>query len=505
MIEASDCSAFTAISARRGSLTKANSMTTDKVLSDAHAKWLEQDRGISCEVAVKFDLHSNGRALGFPYAHPDGQLAFVKWRGPEKRFWIEPAGTELLPWLIDRLTDDTCDTLIWTEGEIDALSFLASGASCVVSVPNGALSRPGEGDIVPREDRGFAYLWAGDKLRPELARFKRHILATDSDGPGQILRDELAIRLSRKLCWFVSYPAGCKDANDVLRKHGRRGVQLLLADARPMVPDQLVRFSDIPRSSGVSLSSGWGDVDPHLMFSLPEVCVISGPPNHGKSQFSLALVANLARVHGMRTAIIQFEDDVDRHRDDLGRYARAWQTSEGKSITMPPDAWVDEMFVTIQPPEDIEEAEDKTLDWLKDRIHEAATRHGCRVVLIDPWNEVEHAWGVTETETAYTGKALRQLRALARKYQMLVLIVTHPSKAGGLKTSTEEMTLYDISGSAHWANKPDHGILIFRPKGTDETIVNIAKCRDFRKRGMPGSVIMKFDPRHATFAYVGKG
>ena len=33
-----------------------------------------------------------------------------------------------------------------------------------------------------------------------------------------------------------------------------------------------------------------------------------------------------------------------------------------------------------------------TSDWLKGAIEEAAGRHGCRWVLIDPWNEVEHLW-----------------------------------------------------------------------------------------------------------------
>ena len=467
-------------------------------LTEAHARWLE-GRGIPCELAAETGLYSNGSNLAFPYRGLDGNLLFVKWRGPDKRFWIEPAGQPPVPWLLHRPIDASSNTLIWTEGEIDALSLMAAGAPCVVSVPSGAPSKPGEGIIIPVQDKAFAYLWVGQRLRPELDRFERHVLAVDDDGPGRVLRDELAIRLGRKTCWFVTYPAGCKDANDVLCKHGLEGVQQLLDSARPIVPDQLVRFSDIPRSSSVSLSSGWAGLDPHLMISIPEVMVISGPPNHGKSQFVLALVANLARIHEMPGAIIQFEDDVDRHRDDLGRYARAWTSSNGKSITMAPDAWIDRYFVTIQPPEEIEDAEEKTLDWLKDRIHEAATRHGCKWVLIDPWNEFEHFWGTNETETAYTGKALRQIRALSRKYQILVIIVTHPSKAGGLKTNMAEMSLYDISGSAHWNNKPDHGILIYRPPGSDETVVNIAKCRNFRKRGMPGIVRMRFDPRTATF------
>jgi twinkle protein len=470
-------------------------------LSLEHGTWLDA-RGIAPELACEHGLFSREDSLGFPYHTPEGEKAFAKWRHPNKRFSIEPSGRQLQLWLLHKWAAAESDTLVITEGEIDALSILAAGAWCVTSVPNGASSSRGDGDIDPTRDTGFSYLWKGAVLHPAIDRFKRIILATDADAPGQVLRDELAIRLGRDRCHWVVYPEGCKDANEVLVKHGRQAVLDLVARARPIVPDQLVRFSDIPRSSGVSLTTGWSGLDPHIRLLLPEVLVISGPPNHGKSQFSLALVANLARVHNMPGAILQFEDDVDRHRDDLIRYARAWRAGNGHPVPDEPEPWIDRMFVTIAPPEDIEDAQDKTLDWLKDRIHEAATRHGCKWVLIDPWNEIEHAWGLNESETAYTGKALRHLRALARRYQIAVIIVTHPSKGGGSKP-LEDMTLYDVAGSAHWNNKPDHGIIIYRPKGSEETVVSIMKCRDFRKRGTPGAVRMRFDPASATFVYTG--
>ena len=50
------------------------------------------------------------------------------------------------------------------------------------------------------------------------------ILATDGDGPGQILRDELALRLGRSRCKYLSYPSGTKDINDVLDQNGHDGV-----------------------------------------------------------------------------------------------------------------------------------------------------------------------------------------------------------------------------------------------------------------------------------------
>lgn len=471
-------------------------------LSEQHARWLEA-RKIPCELAAELGLFSRGRALGFPYSSPDGG-SFTKWRGPAKSFWVEPAGTKLGLWLLDRLAGSSSDTLVWTEGELDAMALLAAGVEAVVSVPNGTTDRPGHGNIDPLDDKPFAWLWQDGQLHPDIARFKRHVLATDGDHPGQVLRDELAIRLGRKACWHVRYPESCKDANDVLLREGPAAALRMVQEALPIIPDQLVPFSAIPRGSSTSVSSGWGDLDQHLMFAAPEVTVISGPPNHGKSQWGLALVANLARVHGMPGAIIQFEDDVDRHRDDLIRYARAWRTAERHRIELEPEVWMDRMFTTIQPPEAIHEAEDKTLEWLKERIHEAATRHGAQWVLIDPWNEVEHLWGGNETETAYTGRALRHIRALARTYRLLIIIVTHPSKAGGFKTDVSEMTPYDISGSAHWANKPDHVLMIHRPKGIDETMINIAKCRDYRKRGTPGVVRMRFDPRAATFHFVSR-
>lgn len=460
-------------------------------LSEAHAKWLE-DRQIPCELAAARGLWSDGRELVIPFHHTDGTVAFSKRRGPTKSFRIEPKGQPLIAWGLDRLSEPF-DTLIWTEGELDGLAFIAAGLPNVVSVPNGAMSKPGEGEIVPREDRGFAFLWQGDKLRPEFARFQRHILATDNDGPGEVLRAELAIRLGRDKCWFVEYPRGRKDANDVLVKHGRQALNDLIAAARPIVPDQLVKFSDLPRSTGTSISSGWKALDPHLKFALPEVAVVTGVPNVGKSQFGLAIVAQLARVHGMRSAILQFEDDIDRHRDDLLRYATAWKLGDD------PSAWIDDHFVTIAPPESIEDAEDKSLRWLLDRIEEAATRHDCRCILLDSWNEVEHAFGVGENETGYTGRALRLLRAEARRLGLLILIVVHPSKAGGLKGSIDEMTPYDIAGSAHWANKPDHVLLLHRDPESNATAIKVAKSRDYRRRGVPGTVRLAFDPHRAVY------
>jgi twinkle protein len=329
------------------------------------------------------------------------------------------------------------------------------------------------------------------------------ILATDDDGPGRILRDELAIRLKRTRCWYVKYPPGCKDANDVLQAFGPSELGTMLREARPIVPSSLVPFSDIPvRAEQQRYSSGWSGLDPHLMIVPPELVVVTGTPGAGKSQWTLALVANLARVHGLKGAILQFEDNPERNRRDLLAYAESWVHQPQRGVGGDPAAWVDRMFRTIAPAEDLDEATDFNLAWLHAAIEEAATRHGAKWILIDPWNEVEHVWRINETETAYTNQALRDLKRLARRYQLAIIVVAHPTKGAGAK-SVEEVSLYDISGSAAWKNKADHGIIVHRLPTDPETTIKIDKSKDFWVMGAPGAVRMRYQPRTASFEFVG--
>ena len=56
---------------------------------------------------------------------------------------------------------------------------------------------------------------------PLIDECKEIILCTDGDVSGQVLRDDLAMRLGKARCKWVSYPDGCKDLNDVLKKFGQ--------------------------------------------------------------------------------------------------------------------------------------------------------------------------------------------------------------------------------------------------------------------------------------------
>jgi twinkle protein len=484
-------------------------------LSEAHAHWLEEKRQIPCELAAELGIVSKGVNLVFEYRR-NGALLWKQERieqqdgktfrcwAPDGRTTLKQAGIALSFWNEDDLlaTSTPEAPRIITEGQFDTASFKEAGFQHVGSVPNGATDRPGaEEEIHPEEDHQFTYLWElrGERWYPRggLATAKKIILATDGDKAGLVLRDELAVRLGRNRCWYITYPEGCKDANEVRCKFGIEAVRDLVTNAKPMVASRLGSFANIPADKVPGVSAGWPDFDRHFKVCPPQVIVVTGRANDGKSQWTLAVGANLARIHGWKGAILQFEDNPERNRDDLVTYAKSWARDLRSGIDNA-EAWVNRMFVTIPPREDLEE--DYTLKWLETVVAEAAQRHNCKWVIIDPWNEIEHAWGKQDTEATYLNRALRHLKMLARLYRIAIFIVVHPTKEILNVKSVDHFDGYHINGGAVWRNKADLLVIVWADNRADTARqIKVDKSKDFGRMGKPGTVTMRFVPDRATY------
>ena len=64
-------------------------------------------------------------------------------------------------------------------------------------------------------------------------------------------------------------------------------------------------------------------------------------------------------------------------------------------------------------------------------------------------------------------------------------------------------SLYDISGSAHWYGKADHGVIIHRPDaGSNLVRLRVAKCKRQESMGKPGEIAMQCVRDHADFSPV---
>lgn len=158
-----------------------------------------------------------------------GELVNIKYRGKNKDFKLNKQ-SELVFYNLDSLIDEPEGIIV--EGEIDALSCIEAGIYPVISVPNGANV---QGNI------NLAYL---DNSWDQIKHVTTWHIFTDKDEPGQRLRDELSLRLGKSKCNFITPPADCKDANDVLLNHGPEALRHLIVNSTPCIlpPDKNSSF-----------------------------------------------------------------------------------------------------------------------------------------------------------------------------------------------------------------------------------------------------------------------
>jgi len=200
------------------------------------------------------------------------------------------------------------ERLVWVEGEIDKLSVEIAGVKSVVSVPNGAPPPDSK-----NHSAAFSYLEAG---RERLESVQHHVLAVDDDAAGRALEAELARRLGPGRCSRVRWPEGCKDANDVLVKHGAEDLSWFIenAEAFPIegtfsAPEMGGEVEELyERGLEEGQRTGWSSLDRLYTVRPGELTVITGIPSSGKSNFLDALTVNLARVHDWSFALFSPEN-----------------------------------------------------------------------------------------------------------------------------------------------------------------------------------------------------
>lgn len=458
-------------------------------LHPKHAEWIEA-RGISVELARKMGLHTSmkdGKAwLAVPYVER-GRIVNHKYRLiSEKRHQMDPGG-RLILWNHDCLLEDSKTPVVICEGEWDALVALKSGWRAV-SVPNGASG--GEGEL--------SYLW---EARDLLNRVQSFILATDSDEAGLKLRANLTAHLGADRCSFVEYGADCKDLNETLLTYGAEAVAEVLNRAKAMPVKGLYTIDDFPEraaltvwSTGIDPLNDKGDTGLPCLAVVPgTLTVLTGHANMGKSTLIDGMVAHFLKG-GVPVCVASFETDVKPILIDGIRLAMLGIGSHElrHADTSACDTVIRNKLHIIS--QSVDEDEEMNLEYFLDLCRVAVLRHGVRLIILDPWNELEHKMRPHEPETVYIGRALRAIKRFAKVYDVAFWIVAHPTKP--FEGKIRMPRLLDISGSANWANKADFGLSYHRNETSAELCVT--KVR----KGYPGrrgSVKVQYDYRQSRF------
>lgn len=232
---------------------------------------------------------------------------------------------------------------------------------------------------------------------------------------------------------------------------------------------------------------------------------VTGIPGSGKSTVVDTLLVNLSEMHGWKHLICSPEHQpVSRHIAALaGIHAR--QTfhrdymSEANYLAAL--CWVQDHFRFINPPE-----ENFTVPFILElaRVVES-NGFNFQGFVIDPWNELEHKRPAAFSETEYISWALSKFRRYCRDQDKHLWVVGHPTKLKKFEPKNQTLeesakpvypvaTLYDMAGSAHWFNKCDNGLSVWRDKYAhdNQLKVYVQKIR-FRECGGIGEATLRFD------------
>jgi len=215
--------------------------------------------------------------------------------------------------------------------------------------------------------------------------------------------------------------------------------------------------------------------------------VNTGIPSHGKSEFMDFLFAKLNTMYGWKVMYYSPENyPIPLH------YQKIAKKLVGKKINMESPEYestkdyINENFSWIY-------YERNTLEIILQTAKKYLIEDDIKILAIDPYNMVDSSKLSDENEVNYTNNFLTLLSKFAKRHNILVALTAHPTKIGKVKETRKHQTptMYSISGSAHFYNIPEYGIVVHRQEDEDgnfleNTEVYIEKVRfgHLGKRGM---------------------
>ena len=437
-------------------------------------EWMPQTG--KTENVIKFNYFMGGELTNVKYR--DGRKNFKLFKGAEKVFYN-----------IDSIVG--YEYCVIVEGEMDVLALHEAGITNAISVPNGATLNSNNLDYL---DSCIDYFEDKEKI----------ILAVDSDEAGQALQTELIRRLGSEVCHIATFD-DCKDANEYLTKHGSEKLVARITGARPVPLENVTTFRDIEDEITDFVRNGFkkgfqvglSNFDEIFSTYTGQFITVTGIPSSGKSDFVDQMVVGYNQNYGWKTAFASPENvPTYLHAHKLMR--KVWQGMPSKQ-DLGGDKWnqvadhCNSNFFHI-------DMERYTLESVLKKGAELVKRKGIKCLVIDPFNKVRDVDCKTEDVNRYTMEYLSKIEIFAKKYDVLVFIVAHPTKMYKDKDGKiEEPTMYNIKGGGEWYDASYHGLLVHRDYENKTVKAKVLKVK-FQNLGENGAEAnFKWEPKSGCF------
>ena len=443
-------------------------------LSDAAIKWFE-GRGISQKTLTDMKISegpewmpqtsSNVNTIQFNYFINE-QLINTKFRDGRKNFKLVKGAEKIFYNINNIVGHDWC---VIVEGEMDALSLYEVGITNVVSVPNGATLNRLNLDYL---DNCIEYFDDKQKI----------ILATDSDEAGQNLQQELIRRFGAEVCWMADFGIH-KDANDILVADGRNALLDAIHNSTAVPLENVVTVNDINDELEEFIHEGFkpgyqvglDNFDSIFSTYTGQFITVTGVPSSGKSDFVDRMAVGYQMKYGWKTAFASPENKPTfLHAHKLIRKIGGWMP---KKEDLGGDKW-NRCFEVVNDNFYFIEAERYDLDAVLKKGAELVKRKGIKCLVIDPYNKVKMKGAGDLSITDATMEYLAKIEAFAKKYDVLVVIVAHPTKMYKKDDGTiDEPTMYNIKGGGEWYDASYHGLLVHRNYTNNTVKVKVLKVK----------------------------
>jgi len=427
------------------------------------------------ENVIKFNYFMGDQLINVKYR--DGRKNFKLYKGAEKIFYN-----------INSIVG--FEYCVIVEGEMDVLALHEAGISNVVSVPNGATLGTNNLDYL---DSCIDYFEDKEKI----------ILAVDSDEAGQRLQSELIRRLGSEVCFLTTFD-DCKDANEYLTTHGKEKLLSRITGAKPVPLENVTTFKDIEDDITDFVRNGFKpgfqiglkNFDDIFSTYTGQFITVTGIPSSGKSDFVDQMVVGYNNLYGWKTAFASPENQPTYlHAHKLMR--KVWGDMPSAD-DINGDKWnqiadhCNSNFFHI-------DMEKYTLEAVLRKGAELVKRKGIKCLVIDPFNKVRSN-DASGDVNVYTLEYLQQIEIFAKKYDVLVMVVAHPTKmykdANG---KIEEPTMYNIKGGGEWYDASYHGLLVHRDYEANTVKCKVLKVK-FQNLGQNGAEAhFKWEPRSGSF------
>lgn len=450
-----------------------------------------ESRGISEEVAKKYEITvqtSHPNILVFPFYDEKGVLQFVKYRKTDfdkakdaNKEWCEASTKPILFGM--KQCDDSFDTLVLTEGQLDSLAVATAEIPNAVSVPTGA--------------KGFTwipYCWDW------LCKWKKIIVFGDFEKGSISLLDELAKRLKDRVEHVrEDNYKDCKDANEILLKYGAEQVRKCVEESVKLPIDNVIDLADVKELDPYSIEkipTGIADVDNLLCGGIPfgVVTIVTGKSGKGKSTFVGQIITRALNkgdnvfVYSGEMPNYLFKNAIDfqiagpanvveeDRRDYVKRYVR--KSAKDKIVE-----WYRGKCMLY----DRTMVKDEDTDLLN-TIERMIVSQNVRVIVIDNLMTMINKTRVKGSKLEAQSEVSNALEDMARFYNVCIILVAHKRKDSGI--DDEDMD-DSIRGDSDIVNSA--GVIIHYNVNKDENtmenyprIISVTKNRVFGRTSYRG-------------------